>query len=231
MRCSAVRLFAVLAVQCLLALPALCNQDEKYTMKLADAKPPAQLKEAISALLEPSAVQVFDGKGELLCEVWFRKSTPAKATDAQVQNGLTYRELEQTTVLGAIRFARKAKDYRDQDVPAGVYTLRLAYQPQDGDHMGTAPYTEFCLVVAADRDEKPATLEPKGLHDLSAKSLGGNHPGVFLLFPNTKPNAKAELADQGMGHWVIRRGLEVDVNGKKAMIGVGLTVVGKAASA
>jgi hypothetical protein len=207
------------------------GQEEKYTIKLTDAKPPAQLKEAISALLEPASVQVLDGKGELHCEVWFRKTVPAKATEAQVQNGLTYRELEQTTVVGAIRFARKAKDYRDQDVPAGVYTLRLAYQPQDGDHMGTAPYTEFCLVVAADRDNNPAPFEPKTLHDMSAKSLGGSHPGVFLLFPNTKPNAKAELTDQGMGHWVLRRGLEVEVNGKKVQIGIGLTVVGKAPAA
>jgi hypothetical protein len=225
------RPFAIALVLCGLGFAAVRGQDEKYSMKVAEAKPPSQLKEPISALLEPTAVQVLDGKGDVYCEIWFRKAVPAKATDAQVQNGLTYRELEQTTVVGAIRFARKGKDYRDQDVPAGVYTLRLAYQPQDGDHMGTAPYTEFCLLVAAERDDKPATMDPKSLHDLSAKSLGGNHPGVFLLFPNTKPNPKPELADQGMGHWVLRRGLEVEVNGKKATIGVGLTVVGKSASA
>jgi len=206
-------------------------QQEKYTIQSIEAKPPAQIKEPISQLLEGNAVQVLDGKGEVYCEVWFRKSVPAKATEAQVMNGLTYQEVPQTTVLGAIRFAQKGKDYRNQDVPLGVYTLRLAYQPQDGDHMGTAPHPEFCLVVSAERDEKPALMEPKSAQDASAKSLSGNHPGVFLLFPNTKPNPKPELSDAGMGHWVLKRALEVEVNGKKTTIGIGLTVVGHSPSA
>jgi hypothetical protein len=220
-----------LAVAAFIFAPLVHGQEEKYSIKVVEAKPPAQLREPVSQLLDGNAVQVLDGKGELYCEVWFCKSVPAKATDAQIQNGLTYQEVPQTTLIGAIRFAQKGQDYRKQDVPAGVYTLRLAYQPQDGDHMGTAPYSEFCLLVAAQRDEKPAILEPKTLHDLSAKSLGGSHPGVFLLFPNTKPNPKAELADQGMGHWVLKRGLSVEVNGKKTTIGVGLTVVGYSAGA
>src|SRR5262249_47566764 len=124
--------------------------EEKYSAKVAEAPPPDQLKPAIRDLLDAKAVQVMDGKGQTLCEVWFRKVIPAKAAEEQVKNGLTYRELPQTTVMGAIRFDKPAKDYRDQDVPAGVYTLRLAYQPQDGDHMGTAPYPEFCLLASAE---------------------------------------------------------------------------------
>ena len=217
---------AVLVIGFTAAAAVAHAQDEKYTLKTAESKPPSELKPAIAELLESAAVQVFDSKDQLYCEVWFRKSVPAKATEAQVQNGLTYREFEVSTVIGAIRFAQKGKDYRGQDVPAGVYSLRLAYQPQDGDHMGTAPHTEFCLLVAAGKDEKPAMMESKALYDASAKSIGGGHPAVFLLFPTAKPASKPELADQGMGHWVIRQELKAEANGKPAKIGIGLTVAG-----
>jgi hypothetical protein len=221
---------AGITLLCTLAVPAARGEDEKYTLKTTEAKAPAELKDEVATLLEPVVHQVLDGKGQLFCEVWFRKSVPAKATEAQVQNGLTYREIEQTTLLGAIRFAQKGKDYRGQEVPAGVYTLRLAIQPQDGDHMGTSPHPEFCLLVKADRDTKPTTMPFKSLVDVSAKSIDGNHPAIFLLFPVVKPSAKAELADQGTGHWVVRQELKVEVNGKEAKIGIGLTVVGHSAS-
>ena len=79
-------------------------------------------------------------------------------------------------------------DYRKQKIKEGVYTLRLAYQPADGDHMGTAPNNEFCLPVAADDDKDAALMKPKALQETSAKVAGGNHPAVLLLFP---PAAKA----------------------------------------
>ncbi len=225
------RFHAWLAFSLFFGSAAIGSAEEKYTLKTADTAPPEQLKPAIRNLLESKCVQVLDGKGDLYCEIWFRKTIPAKAAEEQVKNGLTYREIPQTTVMGAIRFDKAAKDYRDQDIAAGVYTLRLAYQPMDGDHMGTAPYSEFCLLVGAEMDAKPDLLEPKGLHDLSAKTLGGNHPGVFLLFPNSTPEAEAKLADQGMGHWVVKRAINVEANGKSATMGIAVTVVGKSASA
>jgi len=221
---SAVALFFVL-------LPGMALAQEKYTLKATELQPPEQLKPAIRELLDSKAVQVFDGKGQPYCAIWFRKVVPSKAAEEQVKNGLTYRELPQTTVMGAIRFDKAAKDYRDQDVPAGVYTLRLAYQPQDGDHMGTAPYPEFCLLGSPDADTKPDLMEPKALHDMSAKTLGGNHPGVLLLFPNPPSEMEPKLTDQGMGHWVVRQSLKVEAAGKQATMGIGLAVVGKSASA
>jgi hypothetical protein len=162
--------------------------------------------------------------------VWFRKSVPAKATDAQIKNGITFQEIEQTNLFAAIRFPQPVKDYRNQDVKPGVYTLRLAKQPQDGDHMGTAPHPEFCLLVDAASDTNSALMEPKALHDLSAKTLNGNHPGVLLLFPIAKPDANPQIADQGMDHWVIRKQLQLEANGKPATMGIGLTISGKSSA-
>lgn len=215
----------------LFLLGAVSFVQASYTLKEVDAPPPKELKETVRALLEPRAYQVFDPRGELYCEVWFAKAVPAKATPAQVENGLTYRELPQTALVGAVRFAQEVQDYRKQDVKAGVYTLRIGHQPQDGDHMGTAPHPEFCLLVSAELDDKPELMEPKHLHDVSARSLEGGHPGVFLLFPNNKPDATARMADQGMGHWALRHKLQIEVNGKKVPLGISLNLVGHSAAA
>ena len=47
-------------------------------------------------------------------------------------------------MVGAVQFPEVWKDYRKQKIKAGVYTLRIGVQPEDGDHMGTAPFNEFC---------------------------------------------------------------------------------------
>jgi hypothetical protein len=223
---------AALAVTVLLMVIHLClplhAAAGKYTAKLANTPPPDNLAAEVRSLMETQSMQVLNEKGELYCEVWFRKAVPAKATPEQVKNGLTYREVPETTIVGAIRYAQQGHDYREQKVRPGVYTIRLAFQPQDGDHMGTAPHAEFVLLVDAARDTKPATVDGKTLHIMSSTSLGGNHPGVLLLFPNDKPEAETKLVDQGMGHWVIKKKLQIDVAGKPATLGISLTVVGHA---
>ncbi len=220
------RSIARIVFSLILACSSVSAADGPFTARSADAAPPGEIKEPIRKLLADKPVQVLDSKGETYCELWFRKAVPAKATPEQVKNGLTYREVEETTVLGAVRFPQAAKDYRNQTIKPGVYVLRLAFQPQDGDHMGTAPHPEFCLLVAAGKDARPDLMDPKDLHSLSASTMGGNHPGALLLFPNEKPTPQLKLADEGMGHWVLRHTLPAEVAGKPATIGIGLTVAG-----
>jgi hypothetical protein len=214
---------AVLFVAAALPLRAA---DNAYSIKVVDkSEPPKEIKEPIRQLLGDRCVQLYDAKNELLAEVWFCKAIPAKATDAQVKNGLTYREIPESTVFGAIRFPKQAIDYRKQKVPAGVYTLRLGYQLMDGDHMGTAPYTEFCLLCPAADDKKADNMEAKALHELSAKSTNG-HPGVMLLFPGDKDADAPKLANKGDGHWVLMLKQEMKVGDKKATMNIGLTLIG-----
>jgi hypothetical protein len=197
-----------------------------YTIKPANTEVPKELKKPIAQLLGDQSVQFLDDKGNLLSEVWFRKEVPAKATPAQVKNGLTYREIEETTLLGAVRFVQPMTDFRQQKIKAGVYTLRLGFQPMDGDHMGTAPYSEFCLLIPADNDEKPGSMTPKELQEMSTKASGTTHPAVFLLFPNEKPEEAPKLVDKGKGIWVVNCKEAVSAGQEKTSIGLGLTLVG-----
>jgi hypothetical protein len=216
------------AVLFLAVLPAWAAPT--YTIKVVEEAAPMEVAEAVRPLLDDKCVQLLDPKGEVMTEVWFRKGLPAKATDAQIKNGLTYAEIPDTTLVGALRVAKQSMDYRKQKIKPGVYTLRIAHQPMDGDHMGTAPYSEFCLAVPAANDQKPDVMAVKTLHENSAKSTG-SHPGVFLLFPGKDAAAEPKLVNKGDGHWVLMFKQEVSVGDKKATIGVGLTLVGSSPSA
>jgi hypothetical protein len=217
-----------IAAVSLLSLSLLWAADAHYSIKATSMSPPKEIHDPIRRLLSEKSIQVLDDKGNSLCELWFCKEVPAKATPEQVKNGLTYRELEESTVLGAVRFNQQASDYRKQKVKPGVYTLRLGFQPMDGDHMGTAPYPEFCLLVPAKLDEKPDIVEAKELRELSAKAIGGSHPGVFLLFPIDKPEDAPKLDNKGSNTWVVTVKEPVTVGGQKVVgsLGIGLTVVG-----
>jgi hypothetical protein len=204
--------------------------DTPYAVRTAAAAPPAEVDGSIRKLLGDKAVQLVNAKGDLLAELWFRKEVPAKATEGQIKNGLTYQELPETTLVGVLRVARATTDYRKQKVKPGVYTLRLAIQPQDGDHMGTAPYSEFLLASPAGEDKKPDLMDAKDLQEMSTK-VTNSHPSVWLLFPGKGAGAEPKLVSKGMGHWVLLYTLDVKAGDKKATLPLGLTLIGTSSAA
>src|SRR5215471_4404841 len=115
------------------------------------------------------------------------------------------------------------KDYRKQTIKPGVYTMRLGYSPADGNHgADIAPHAEFCLLVAAAKDPKAEVMPIKGLIQVSTDSSGGDHPRVFLLFPNNKPAAAPTFVSKGNNHWVINSGMDVQVGGQTVSHGLGI---------
>src|SRR4051794_25076350 len=144
------------ALLLLSAAPTGAQGGGKFSLKVSKAEPPKELNASIAKLLAPEALLLQDGSGNTICEVWLRKEVPADATPEQVQNGLTYRELKETTVLGAVRFDKDWTDIRKQKVKAGGYTLRLGLQPEGGDHAGVSPPKESCVLVNASGGSTPA---------------------------------------------------------------------------
>ena len=213
------------------ALGARAGAAPAYSIKTAsDKAPPKELAEPVRKLLEGRCVQLLDGKGAVLAEVWFRKDVPVKATEAQIKNGLTYKELPPSTVVGALRVPKGITDYRKQKIPAGVYTLRYGLQPMDGDHMGTAPYNDFLMASPAADDKKPDLLAVKPLHELSTK-VTENHPAVFLLFPGKGAAKEPKLVARPGDHQVLLIRLNASSGGKKATLDIGLTLIGASTSA
>jgi hypothetical protein len=196
-----------------------------YSVKVEDAPPPAELGEPIRALLDAKAMSVYDGTN-LLCTIWPRKALPAKAAKA----GLAYTDLDETTVVGAIKLPKVWPDYRKQKIKPGVYTLRLSIQPMNGDHMGTAPYNEFLLLSPAAKDVKPDLLEPKALHELSATAVGASHPGIMLLYPNPKPSDAPAVEAKENETWVLSFRRPVTAGGQAGVLGFSAVVVGHSMS-
>jgi len=211
-------------------LPLAFAETGKLTAKAGAAEPPAEVAEPIRKLLDAGSIEVQDADGKAIAEYWFRKAIPVDATPEQLKNGVTYREAKATEIFGAVRFDQDMRDYRKQKVKPGVYTLRLGFQPDDGDHRGLSDFTEFLLAISADKDRSTELLDSKALQDASRKSLKTGHPGVFMLFPISKPGAAPEILAKPRNHQVLAVKADTVVDGKATgfPLGIGLTIVGSA---
>jgi hypothetical protein len=218
-----------IAAAFLVALAGSSPAADKYTAKPDDAGPPKELAEPVRSLLEPKGTSVYDDKGKLVCTMWPRKSLEAKAgvTADQAKAGLRYSHLDESTIVGAVKIPEGFTDYRKQKIKPGVYTLRLGIQPMDGDHMGTAPYNEFCLLCPADEDKKPELMEAEAVQELSKKSTSRKHPGVMLLFPDKMPPASPAVEAKPKETWVLSYGVPTTAGGEKATLGFSLVVIGQ----
>src|SRR5213595_953835 len=102
--------FAVFALA--LSLQAF-GAEPKLAAKVEKVAVPEALAEPVRKLLDEHALVVRDGETEVMT-VWFRTEIPAKATEEQDKNGITYREIPEGTLVGAIRFPVKFTDFRKQ---------------------------------------------------------------------------------------------------------------------
>src|SRR6266513_2763115 len=135
------RLATVLSVTFVFALKAA-----DLTVKATDKEPPKELGEAIRQTLQTKAAQVLDGNQPAF-EFWFAREIPLKSKPASLAKALD--SLAPATLLGAVSVSAATRDYRDDELPAGIYTLRFALQPQDGNHSGSTDYIYFAVLVPA----------------------------------------------------------------------------------
>ncbi len=215
----------VLAVLVFAIPTSALGAEPKLSAKVEKVAPPEALAEPVRKLLDEQALVVREGDNEVMT-VWFRTAIPAKATAEQVKNGLTYREIPEGTLVGAIRFPAKFTDFRKQEIAAGVYTLRFAVQPDIGDHTGTAPHPDFCLMCRAEDDKSAEPIEKKKLIEVSSLVNEGRHPAVLLLWPNNGKDADVKVIGKGEGVFVATVKRPVATEDAKATLGFAITVAG-----
>jgi hypothetical protein len=136
--------------------------------------------DSVKSAVESAGYKVSLGSGAEVCQIWLRKSLPARPkTDAQ---GALFTQLSDSSLIAVITFPQKTTDYRGQAIKAGSYTLRYALQPQDGNHLGIAPNRDFLLMspVSVDQDAN-AQFKFEDLVKMSAKSAGTNHPAGLSM--------------------------------------------------
>jgi hypothetical protein len=198
--------------------------DSKLTVKAESSAPPKELAEPVRALLSDQAMSVIGEKGSAIATFWPVKSLDAKATADP--KGLRYSDIDETTIVGAVKLAETWVDYRKQKIKPGVYTLRMAMQPMDGDHMGTAPYNEFFLLLPGAEDKKAELLDVETMHELSAKSTTRKHPSMMLLFPIKSPPEAPATEAKPKDHHVLNFAIPVRAGGEKGRIGFSAVILG-----
>src|SRR5262249_14460764 len=107
-------------------------------------------------------------------------------------------QLQSGSLVGAVKLTRTLFDLRDQEIPAGVYTLRYAVQPEVEAHRDSHESRDFLLLLASDVDKSPAP-GPK-LDDMiaqSAESIQTMHAAFMpLVKPADKERAKNVRRDE-----------------------------------
>ncbi len=215
----------VLALLCALARPARAEDGVKLTV--ADKAPPAELAAELRAQLAPKAYQITDADGTAF-EFWLVPGVKAKAIGATAKE--TLNSAEPTSLLGAVVVSdTEQHDFRDDPMDAGLYVMRLALQPKDGNHMGTAPFDTFAILLPHERD-----AQLKDAHDhetmvkLAQEGTVAKHPPILSLQPIEKAEgAFPRIEVDAEKEWeFLYLKLPVEAAGAKTEIVVGLVVRG-----
>jgi hypothetical protein len=182
------------------------------------SQPAPEVVAPIRDLLANDGVTVKRGDNTL--EFWFAK---ALALTAAPSGAPTFSDVPEGAVVGAVRIAQAMNDIRGLTVKPGVYTLRFAHQPQDGDHSGVSPFREFLLLCPAAADQTADALGYKGTVSLSKKASGRSHPITLSVDPPTTDQPAGKVITTEAGHQAVTLSLPTSAG---TPITFGLILVG-----
>jgi hypothetical protein len=153
----------------------------EFSVKVIDKAPPADVGESIRTALQSKAVQLFEGEKPIY-EIWFRREIPLKSKTESSTKSLP--AIAETTLLGVVAVQRAQRDYKDNEIAAKLYTARFGLQPQDGDHLGTAEFPYFAVLIPAGSDTSLDGISGyKAMFKASGKDTATGHPIVLSLRP------------------------------------------------
>ena len=152
------------------------------TVQILEEPPPEEVSDQIRPALSNRLYKV-ELKGNSTAEFWFRDEMPVRE-GSQGALGVNFGLFKRGALLGIVRFSSQWKDYKESAVKAGVYALRYAAQPADGDHTGVSLYRDFLLLVPAGQDQEPdGEYTQQQLVAMSKGASGSTHPVVLGMFP------------------------------------------------
>lgn len=220
------RLFR-LAFSTVLACSAAGAAGQNYEVKKGQAPPPSELAAGVRDVLQQEVLAVTGPTGTV-CEIWLRKSVPSAATPSQ-ELGITFGQIAEGTLVGAVRFPAAVQDYRKQSIRPGIYTLRYALAPVDGNHQGVAPQRDYLLAIPASTDSSAAQVSADQTITLSKKSTG-SHPSPWSLSPPIDDGSGLpKMVHQQDGDlWLVEFSLPVGSGASPSAVPMALVVVGHA---
>ncbi|MFB3814946.1 MAG: hypothetical protein ACE14L_12635 [Terriglobales bacterium] len=155
--------------------------------------PPDKVPAAIREALDPQGYRVLKADGTPLAQIWLRQQLPVSGK--KTVEGANYPALSPSMLVGVIEYPAAGKDFRGQPIKPGVYTMRYALLPADGNHMGVAPDRDFLLLsLVGDDPVANSVLRYEELLKLSTKAAGTNHP-LALSMVAAPPSVPAAYTD------------------------------------
>jgi hypothetical protein len=213
--------FGMLAAMLLNPASGIGQEVTWVTSKNGSLAPPDAIAEPLRKLLFAESADVR--RGESLIRFWGIRAVALTGNTPEWSN------VPPGTLIGAMQLEAPLPDIRGVPIAPGVYTLRFALQPQDGDHMGVSPYRQFLVVVPAAEDRTPEPLGHEGAVQLGKKTQGRSHPAVLSLAPPVVRGATGpQVIKTDDGHTAVV--LAVDCTRDGATIGAlafGVVLVGR----
>jgi hypothetical protein len=163
-----------------------------YKIETANLPAPEELAAPVRESLSTEAARLVGPNGAV-CEIWFRKVVPVEGATGQ-ELGIAYPEVPEGTLFAAVRVLQDFRDYRRQRIKPGVYTLRYALYPADGNHMGISDFRDFLMIVPASADADLAPIPFDDLMSRSKKSTGTNHPAAWSLLADEETGQSSGFA-------------------------------------
>jgi hypothetical protein len=205
---------------------ALAAHSADFSLKTADKPVPNAVGESIRGVLQTKGIQLTSGEKPTL-QAWFRQEVPLKSKPS----GDALLSIPETTVMGVFSIQDKGfQDYKGNDIPLGTYTARFGLQPQDGDHLGTADFNSFLILIPADSDKELNGIDKfKPMVKASGKATASGHPVVISLRPASGGADSPALTEPAPEHKAIRLKLPGKVSGgsDKADVSFDLVFQGK----
>ena len=165
----------------LIASAALAENGE-FTLKVEeDAAYPEGLGDSYQEDLSTTAYVIEDGEG-VRYKFWMVNGVEIETFGEDAK--ATLESIPEITLLGVAEVpeAERATDFREDPIDPGIKILRLAMQPQDGNHMGTAPTNTFAILVPAEKDAEIQEFRGHDhLVDVSSENTVAEHPPVLYL--------------------------------------------------
>lgn len=209
---------------CWIAVGAVAEELPK--VRIAKIAPPATVAVELAKSLSQDAF-VVESAGKTLATFWLRSGIPFE----QTPSALSYASLKEGTFVGVVEIKTEEwTDFRKQSFKPGVFTLRIGFQPKDGNHMGVSPSSEFLCLAAVDKDLKLPAIEHKELMKLSKTALGTGHPVVLYLnpFPEKFAGKLPSVVQNELMHTVLQIPSKAELPGAKVVdFPIGIVIVGQ----
>ncbi|MBI4559055.1 MAG: hypothetical protein HY706_15840 [Candidatus Hydrogenedentes bacterium] len=176
--------FLTVLAACLVLLLRMAASAAPLTVEKGEKAPPAEVSDSVRAILTKEVVCLKTGEGPAF-EFWFRDAIPVAAGKSGPD------AIKEGTMLGVVQVHQPRRDFKDNEITKGVYTLRIGLQPQDGNHMGTSPFATFALLIPANLDKDAnAVMDHDQLAKLSMEGTPEKHPRNLNLQPVESPEGE-----------------------------------------